>query len=47
MQQRDSDSDSDSDTLVQRHSRTPTEVFVVIMTSQYCLGKCCDIQWAN
>ena len=40
------DSDSDSDNLVQRHSRTSTEVLVVMMTSHYFLGKCCDIQWA-
>jgi hypothetical protein len=42
MQQRD----SDSETLVQRHSRKCTEVLVVMMTSHYFLGKCCDIQWA-
>jgi hypothetical protein len=35
----DSDSDSDSDILVRRHCRTSTEVLVVMMTSQYCLGK--------
>ena len=47
MQQRDNDSDSDSDNLVKRHIRTSTKLVVVMMTSQYCLGKCCDIEWAK